>query len=92
MKREIKFRALTNCYLIINIKKRNMATLTFTPRTTIDANIFQYRLDKSAFHAQWNMRTGAYEFQEEEENIDELEEKLSLSITYDINGYFELEN
>lgn len=69
-----------------------MATLLFTPRTTIDANVFQFRLDNSFFHAEWNMRTGAYEFQEEEENIDELEEIITNSIAYDINGYFELEN
>jgi hypothetical protein len=41
---------------------------------------------------EWNVWTGAYEFQEEEENIDQLEEDLSMSITYDINGYFELQN
>lgn len=69
-----------------------MATLLFTPRTTIDANVFQFRLDNSSFHAEWNMQTGAYEFQEEEENIDELEEIITSSIAYDINGYFELEN
>lgn len=69
-----------------------MATLLFTPRTTIDANMFQFRLDNSSFHAEWNMQTGAYEFQEEEENIDELEEIITSSIAYDINGYFELEN
>lgn len=69
-----------------------MATLLFTPRTTIDANMFQFRLDNSSFHAEWNMSTGAYEFQEEEENIDELEEIITNSIAYDINGYFELEN
>lgn len=69
-----------------------MATLLFTPRTTIYANMFQFRLDNSSFHAEWNMQTGAYEFQEEEENIDELEEIITSSIAYDINGYFELEN
>ena len=69
-----------------------MATLLFIPRTTIDANVFQFRLDNSSFHAEWNIRTGAYEFQEEEENIDELEEIITNSIAYDINGYFELEN
>lgn len=69
-----------------------MAILHFTPRTTIDANLFQYRLDNSPFHAEWNPMTGSYEFQEEEENIDQLEEELTLSVTYDINGYFELEN
>lgn len=69
-----------------------MATLLFTSRTTIDANMFQFRLDNSSFHAEWNMQTGAYEFQEEEENIDELEEIITSSIAYDINGYFELEN
>lgn len=68
-----------------------MATLLFTPRTTIDANLFQYRLDNSPFHAQWNVWTGSYEFQEEEELIGQLEEDLSMSITFDINGYFELE-
>lgn len=73
-------------------KDNIMATLLFTPRTTIDANLFQFRLDNSFYHAEWNMRTGAYEFQEEEENIDQLEEDLSMSITYDINGYFELQN
>jgi hypothetical protein len=67
-----------------------MATLLFTPQTTIDANLFQFRLDNS--HAEWNFWTGAYEFQEEEENINQLEEDLSMSITYDINGYFELQN
>ncbi|HEX8575772.1 MAG TPA: hypothetical protein VF677_05720 [Flavobacterium sp.] len=69
-----------------------MATLLFTPRTTIDANLFQYRLDNSCYNAEWNMRTGAYEFEEEDKNIDELEEELSSSITYDIDGYFELQN
>lgn len=68
-----------------------MATLTFTPRTTIDANLLQYRLDNSPFHAEWNVWTGAYEFEEEEENIDQLEEDLSQTITFDINGYFELQ-
>lgn len=66
-----------------------MATLLFTPRTTIDANVFQFRLDNSIFHAEWNIRTGSYEFIEEEELIDKLEEELSLNLTYDINGYFE---
>jgi hypothetical protein len=69
-----------------------MALLLFTPRTTIEANIFQFRLDQSPFHAEWNIRTGAYEFQEEEENIDELEEIIANSIAYDINGRFELQN
>jgi hypothetical protein len=69
-----------------------MATLLFTPRTTIDANVFQFRLDYFCYHAQWNIQTGAYEFQEEEENIDQLEELITNSIAYDINGYFELEN
>jgi len=69
-----------------------MATLLFTPRTTIDANIFQFRLDNSPFHAEWNVWTGAYEFQEEEENIDELEEIITNSLAYDINGRFEFEN
>lgn len=68
-----------------------MPLLLFTPRTTIDANLLQYRLDNSCFHAEWNVWTGAYEFPESEENIDQLEEDLSLSITYDINGYFELQ-
>lgn len=69
-----------------------MALLLFTPHTTIDANIFQFRLDNSPFHAEWNVWTGAYEFQEEEENIDELEEILINSIAYDINGRFEFQN
>ena len=69
-----------------------MALLLFTPRTTIDANLFQYRLDHSPFYAEWNIRTGAYEFEEKEENIDQLEEDLSMSVTYDINGYFESQN
>ncbi len=69
-----------------------MATLLFTPRTTIDANIFQFRLDNSPFHAEWNVWTGAYEFQEEEENIDELEEIITNSLAYDINGRFEFQN
>lgn len=69
-----------------------MALLLFTPRTTIDANLFQYRLDHSPFYAEWNIRTGAYEFEEEEENIDELEELITNSIAFDINGYFEFKN
>lgn len=69
-----------------------MALLLFTPSSTIDANIFQYRLDQSPFYAEWNIRTGAYEFQEEEENIDDLEEIITNSIAFDINGYFELQN
>lgn len=69
-----------------------MATLLFTPRTTIDANIFQFRLDNSPFHAEWNAWTGAYEFEEEEENIDELEEIITNSLAFDIDGRFELEN
>lgn len=69
-----------------------MATLLFTPRTTIDANIFQFRLDNSPFYAEWNVWTGAYEFQEEEENIDELEEIITNSLAYDINGRFEFQN
>lgn len=69
-----------------------MATLLFTPSTTIDANIFQFRLDQSPFHAEWNVRTGAYEFKEEEELIDELEEIITNTLAYDINGRFELED
>lgn len=69
-----------------------MAILLFTPRTTIDANLFQFRLDNSCYHAEWNVRTGSYEFEEEEENIDQLEEDLSMSITFDLNGYFEIQN
>ncbi len=69
-----------------------MATLLFTPSTTIDANTFQYRLDNSPFHAEWNVWTGAYEFQEEEENIDELEEVITNSLTYDIDGIFKIKN
>ncbi|NHN26367.1 hypothetical protein FIA58_011815 [Flavobacterium jejuense] len=60
-----------------------MTTLTFTPRTTIDANILQFRIDDSSYYAIWNIWASAYEF-------EELEEELSLSITYDINGYFEI--
>lgn len=69
-----------------------MALLLFTPRTTIDANIFQYRLDNSPFYAEWNMRTGAYEFEEQEELIDELEELITNSLAFDIDGRFELKN
>ena len=69
-----------------------MATLLFTPRTTIDANIFQFRLDNSPFHAEWNVWTGAYEFLIEEEEIDELEEVISQSLAFDINGRFEFQN
>ena len=69
-----------------------MATLLFTPRTTIDANLFQYRLDNSPFFGEWNPWTGSYEFQEEEELIDQLEEDITLAIAYDVNGYFESEN
>ena len=68
-----------------------MATLLFTPRTTIDANLLQFRLDNSPYNANWNVWTGAYEFEEEEELIDDLEEELSQSITFDINGRFEVE-
>lgn len=69
-----------------------MATLLFTPRTTIDANVFQYRLDKSPFHAEWNVRTGAYELEIEEWEADELEETISQELAYDINGRFEFQN
>lgn len=68
-----------------------MAKLLFTPSTTIDANVFQDRLDNSSFQAEWNVRTGAYEFEEEEENIDQLEDDLTQELTYDINGRFEVE-
>ncbi|RKS00433.1 hypothetical protein [Flavobacterium sp. 102] len=69
-----------------------MATLLFTPRTTIDANIFQFRLDNSPFNAEWNIRTGAYEFNEKPDLIDELEEIITNSLAFDIDGRFELEN
>lgn len=69
-----------------------MALLLFTPRTTIDANLFQFRLDNSPFHGEWNAWTGSYEFQEEEDLIDELEEIITNTLAYDINGHFELEN
>jgi hypothetical protein len=70
-----------------------MATLLFTPRTTIDANIFQFHLDKSSLHAEWNMRTGDYEFEEDEDLIVELEELINEEIINpnDINGRFELQ-
>jgi len=32
-----------------------MALLLFTPRTTIDANLFQHRLDNSCYHAEWSI-------------------------------------
>lgn len=51
-----------------------MALLLFTPRTTIDANLFQYRLDHSPFYAEWNIITGAYEFEEKKENTNFQEE------------------
>ncbi len=66
-----------------------MATLLFTPRTTIDANVFQFRLDNSSFNAKWNVRTGNYEFKVEEEDIDQLEEELTQELCYDIHGRFE---
>jgi hypothetical protein len=69
-----------------------MALLLFTPSSTIDANIFQNRLDQSPFYAEWNIITGAYEFQEEEDLIDDLEEIITNSLAFDINGYFELQN
>ena len=69
-----------------------MATLYFTPRTTIDANVFQDRLDNSPFHAEWNVRTGAYEFEIEELEADELEDTISQELAYDINGRFEFLN
>lgn len=69
-----------------------MATLYFTPRTTIDANVFQHRLDNSPYHAEWNVRTGAYEFEIEEWEADELEDTISQELAYDINGRFEFLN
>lgn len=69
-----------------------MAILLFTPYTTIDANIFQYRLDQSPFYAEWNVCSGSYEFQEEEKNIDELEEIITNTLAFDIDGRFELQN
>lgn len=69
-----------------------MALLLFTPSSTIEANIFQYRLDQSPFFAEWNMRTGAYEFDIEEEELDDLEEIITNSIAFDINGYFECQD
>ena len=71
-----------------------MATLLFTPRTTIDANIFQYHLDQSNFHAEWNIKTGDYEFEEDEDLIDQLEELINEEIINPngINGRFELQN
>lgn len=69
-----------------------MATLLFTPSSTIDANIFQFRLDNSPFHAEWNIRTGAYEFKEEADMVDELEEIITNSLAFDIDGRFELQN
>jgi hypothetical protein len=69
-----------------------MAILLFTPTSTIDANIFQFRLDNSPFQAKWNIRTGAYEFEEEEESIEELEEIITNSLAFDIDGRFELNN
>lgn len=38
------------------------------------------------------MRTGAYEFEEQEELIDELEELITNSLAFDIDGRFELQN
>ena len=69
-----------------------MATLLFTPSSTIDANIFQFRLDNSPFHAEWNIRTGAYEFKEDDDMVDELEEIITNSLAFDIDGRFELQN
>lgn len=76
----------------LTLKSNIMALLLFTPTSTIEANIFQYRLDNSPFHAEWNMRTGAYEFEEQEELIDELEEIITNSLAFDIDGRFELQN
>lgn len=69
-----------------------MATLLFTPRTTIDANVFQFRLDESDLKAEYNFYSGAYEFKTKEENIDELEETITQELAYDINGRFEFQN
>lgn len=69
-----------------------MATLLFIPRTTIDANIFQYRLDNSPFHAEWNIRTGAYEFNVNEKLVDDIIYYVEQEITYDINVRFEFKN
>jgi hypothetical protein len=69
-----------------------MALLLFTPRSTMDANLLQHRLNNSGYKANWNTWTGAYEFHNDNEDSDQLEEDLSMSITYDINGYFETKN
>lgn len=36
-------------------------------------------------------RPESYEFEEEKESIDQLEEDFSMVITFDLNGYFELQ-
>lgn len=69
-----------------------MATILFIPRTTIDANIFQFRLDNSPFHAEWNMRTGAYEIKVNEKLVDDIINYVEQEIIYDINVRFEYQN
>ena len=69
-----------------------MVKLLFTPRTTIEANIFQYRLDNSDLHGEWNAWTGCYEFLEDEDLVDNLEEIITSELAFDIDGRFELES
>lgn len=71
-----------------------MALLLFTPSSTIDANIFQFHLDKSYFHAEWNVTTGDYEFEEDGDLVEQLEEMITDEIINPngINGRFELQN
>lgn len=67
-----------------------MGTLTFTPHSTIDANLFQYRLDNSNFKATWNPLTGAYEFIINHNNCEQLQEEITLYLSYDLDGFFQI--
>lgn len=69
-----------------------MAKILFIPRTIIDANIFQFRLDNSPFHAEWNMKTGAYEFNVNEKIAGFIINYVEQEIIYDINVIFQYQN
>jgi hypothetical protein len=67
-----------------------MAVLYFTPRTPIDADLMGQMLVDSGFHAEWDVREGRYQFEEEKETIDVLETELqSMMDSHGVFGYFE---
>lgn len=67
-----------------------MIDLIFTPRTTIEANEFEGRLDKTNLKGEWNMRIGGFVFETTEDEVDELEEEIKETISQGINGFFEV--